>query len=295
MNLCHHCNLHLVGMNIVRLSSLMYQILFISSLYIIITIQKLLTIFQIHYHLLLLIVFIALIWTWLRIEFTLSVKVSLSCDFRKVRDLTCMVGGEAGRLMLDWNLLLFLRVLTVSSICHSTMNIVSNTLLVSVGLVLWLLLNIVSILLIPILRLHYIIIIYMFILVQSLFLSSVMSIVNLVGDLRVIASVAVHLVRALDHVNVLMVARDVVGLEVVFFFEDVDVFVGCHDVGMGHRIIKILFIITDILRSRLKNILHLRFQLLLLLNLFLLCDFLLSLFSLSHAFFHLSFVFVFYW
>jgi hypothetical protein len=86
------------------------------------------------------------------------------------------------------------------------MNIVSNTLLVSVGLVLWLLLNIVSILLIPILRLHYIIIIYMFILVQSLFLSSVMSIVNLVGDLRVIASVAVHLVRALDHVNVLMVA-----------------------------------------------------------------------------------------
>lgn len=123
-----------------------------------------------------------------------------------MRNLTRMIASEARRLMLNRNLLLFLRVLTMSSISHSAMDIASNTLLISIRLILWLFLHIVSILLIPILRLHYIIIIYMFILIQSLFLSSIMSIVNLISDLWIVSTVAIHLVRALNHVNILMIA-----------------------------------------------------------------------------------------
>ena len=165
MNLCHHRNLHLVWMNIIWLTSLMNLILFVSSRNIIISIQKLLAILQIHYHLLLLIMLIRLIWTWLWIEFTLSVKICLSGDLRKVRYFAGVVAGEARSLMLNWNLLLFLGMLTVGSICHSAMNIVSNTLLISITLILGYLLHIIGILLIPILRLHNIIIIYMLILI----------------------------------------------------------------------------------------------------------------------------------
>jgi len=109
--------------------------------------------------------FITLIWTWLRIEFALSVKISLRSDLGEMRYLAGMIACEATCLMLHRNLLLFLGMLTVGSICHSSMDIVSNTLLISIRLILGLLLNIVCILLIPILRLHNIIIIYMFILI----------------------------------------------------------------------------------------------------------------------------------
>ena len=149
---------------------------------------------------------VTLVWTRLRIKFTLSVKICLGGDLREMRNLTRMIASEAGRLMLNRNLLLFLRVLTMGSISHSTMDIASNTLLISIRLILWLFLHIVSILLISILGLHYIIIIYMFILIQSLFLSSVMCIVNLISDLWIVSTVAIHLVRALNHINILMIA-----------------------------------------------------------------------------------------
>ena len=202
---------------------------------------------------------VTLVWTRLWIEFTLSVKICLSGDLWEMRNLTRMIASEARRLMLNRNLLLFLRVLTMSSISHSAMDIASNTLLISIRLILWLFLHIVSILLIPILRLHYIIIIYMFILIQSLFLSSIMSIVNLISDLWIVSTVAIHLVRALNHVNILMIAWNVVRLKMIFFFKDVDIFVCSHNVGVGHRIIKILFVVRNVLLSWLKNVLDLCF------------------------------------
>ena len=67
-------------MNVIRLTSLMNLVLLFSCLNFIVSIQELLTVFQIHYHLLLLIVFITLIWTWLRVKFTLSVKIGLGSD-----------------------------------------------------------------------------------------------------------------------------------------------------------------------------------------------------------------------
>jgi hypothetical protein len=50
----------------------------------VVSIQELLTIFQIHYHLLLLIVFVALVWTWLRIKLTLRIKIGLCRYLTKV-------------------------------------------------------------------------------------------------------------------------------------------------------------------------------------------------------------------
>ena len=73
-------------MNIIRLTSLMNLVLLFDLCldFNVISIQELLTVFQIHYHLLLLIVFITLIWTWLGIKFTLSIKICLSCNLGKV-------------------------------------------------------------------------------------------------------------------------------------------------------------------------------------------------------------------
>ena len=89
-------------MNVIRLTSLMNLVLLFDLCldFNVISIQELLTVFQIHYHLLLLIVFIALIWTWLRIKFTLSIKICLSCNLGKVRYLTCMVASKATCLVL---------------------------------------------------------------------------------------------------------------------------------------------------------------------------------------------------
>ena len=62
----------------------MNLVLLFSCLNFIVSIQELLTVFQIHYHLLLLIMFITLIWTWLRVKFTLSVKIGLGGNLGKV-------------------------------------------------------------------------------------------------------------------------------------------------------------------------------------------------------------------
>jgi hypothetical protein len=56
-------------------------------------------------------------------------------------------------------------MLAVGAIVASSMNVAANALLVRIRLVLGLLLNIVCVLLISVLRLHNIIIIYMFILI----------------------------------------------------------------------------------------------------------------------------------
>lgn len=260
MNLCHHCNLNLVWMNVIRLTSLMNLVLLFDLCldFNVISIQELLTVFQIHYHLLLLIVFIALIWTWLRIKFTLSIKIRLSCNLWKVRYLTCMVASKATCLVLHWNLLLLLRMLTMCSIRHSAMDIASHTLLIGIRLILGLLLHIVGILLISILRLHNIIIIYMFILVQGLFLPSIVRIVYLIGNLRIISTV-VHLIRALNHIHVLVIARNMMRLKMVLLFQNINVFVSGHDIRMWHWIIEIFFVVAHVLLSRLKDILNLCF------------------------------------
>ena len=162
-------------------------------------------------------------------------------------DFTRVVARQTAGLMLHRYLLLFLRMLAVSSICHSTMNIASNTLLITISLILWLFLNVVgSILLIPILRIHNIIIIYMLVFVQRLLLPTVMRIVNLVGNLRIVA-IVVHLVARLNHINILMIAGNVMRLQMVFFFKDIDVLVCGHDVGVGHRIVEVLFVVAYVL------------------------------------------------
>ena len=245
-------------MNVIRLTSLMNLVLLFSCLNFIVSIQELLTVFQIHYHLLLLIMFITLIWTWLRVKFTLSVKIGLGSNLGKVWYLTCMVACQATCLMLDWNLLLFLWMLTMGSICHSTMDIASYALLISICLIRWLLLNIIGILLISILRLHNIIIIYMFILIQSLFLSSVMRIVDLISNLWIISTV-VHLIRALNHIHILVITWNVMRLKMILLLKNVNVFISGHYVCVWHRIVKVLLVVTNVLLSWLKNVLNLCF------------------------------------
>ena len=162
-------------------------------------------------------------------------------------DFTRVIARKTAGLMLHRNLLLFLRMLAVSSVHHSAMNIASNTLLVTISLILWLFLNIVSsILLIPILRIHNIIIIYMLVLVQRLLLPAIMRIVNLVGNLRIVA-IVVHLVARLNHIDILMIAGNVMRLQMVLFFQDVDVLVCGHDVGVWHRIVEVLFVVAYVL------------------------------------------------
>ena len=119
------------------------------------------------------------------------------------------------------------------SIRHSTMDIASYTLLIGIRLILWLLLHIVSILLISILRLHNIIIIYMFILVQGLFLPSIVCIVYLIGNFRIIPTV-VHLIRALNHIHILVIARNMMRLKMVLLFQNINVFISSHDIRMWH-------------------------------------------------------------
>ena len=176
-----------------------------------------------------------------------------------MRYLTSMVACEATRLVLYRNLLLFLRMLTMGSIRHSAMDIASHTLLISIWLILRLLLNIIGILLISILGLHNIIIIYMFILVQSLFLSSIMSIVNLIGNLRIISTVSIHLIWALNHIDILVIARNVMRLKMILLFKDIDVFISGHYVRVRHWVVKVLFVVADVLLSWLKNVLNLSF------------------------------------
>lgn len=194
--------------------------------------------------------------------------------------------------MLHRDLLLLLRVLTMT---HFTMLI---DLLICIILRLFLLS--ICILLISILGLHNIIIIYMLVLVKSLLLSAVVGIVNFVSYFRIVISgwvcIGFHLIWTLYHIYpILMITANMMTLKMILLFQNVNILICCHYVRVWHWVIKVFFVITCILLSRLKNILHLSLQLLLLLNLFLLCNFFLSLFSLSHTLFHLSFVFVFYW
>ena len=260
MNLRHHCHLHLVGVNVIWLSSLMNLILLFGCLldFNVVSIQELLTIFQIHYHLLLLIVFVALVWTWLRIKLTLRIKIGLCRYLTKVWNLTRMVASQAGSLMLHWNLLLLLRMLAVSAIVASTMDVATDALLVGIRLILRLLLNIICVLLISVLRLHNIIIIYMFILIQGLFLPSIMRIVNFISNLRIVSTV-VHLIWALNHIHVLMIARNMMRLKMILLFQNIDVFVSGHDVSVRHWIVEIFFVVADVLCSRLQDILYLCF------------------------------------
>ena len=167
MNLRHHSYLHCIGMNVIWLSSLVNLVLLFCCLlnFDVFSIQELLTIFKIHYHLLLLIMFVALVWAWLRIKLTLRIKICLSRYLTKMWNLARMVTSQTTGLMLNWNLLLLLRMLAVGAIVASSMDVAANALLVRIRLVLGLLLNIVCVLLISVLRLHNIIIIYMFILI----------------------------------------------------------------------------------------------------------------------------------
>lgn len=162
---------------------------------------------------LLLVMFVTLVRTWLRIELTLSIEISLSCNFGKMRYLTSMITCKTASLMLNRNLLLLLRVLTMSSICHSPMNITTGNLLVNIWC-LGLFYIIISILLISILRLHHIIIIDIVISIKCLFLSSIMCVIDLVSNLRI---GVIHLIWRLNHVHILMI-WNMMRLQMIFFF-----------------------------------------------------------------------------
>lgn len=195
MYLRHNLLLLILLMYVIRLTSLMSMV-FVNFIF---SIQKLLAILQIHNHLLLLIMCIlfTLIWTWLRIKFTLSVEVSLSCYFTKMTYFTCMIRSQTAGLMLYTHLiLLFLTMLTMCTIGRSTMHI-SCGLLIPITLVYR---DVINILLISILTLNNIIIINMLIFIQCLLLSAVMGIIYFIGNFGV-CSVHIHLIRRLNHIN----------------------------------------------------------------------------------------------
>jgi len=56
-----------------------------------------------------------------------------------------------------------------------------------------------------------------------------------------------------------MIARNVMRLKMIFLFQDVDVFICSHDVGVGHRVIEVFFVVTDILLGGFKDVLDLCF------------------------------------
>ena len=60
-----------------------------------------------------------------------------------------------------------------------------------------------------------------------------MRIVNFISNLRIVA-IIVHLVRALNHIYVLVIARNMMRLKMILLFQNIDVFVSGHDVRVGH-------------------------------------------------------------
>ena len=169
-------------------------------------------------------------------------------------------------------ILLFLTMLTMCTIGRSTMHI-SCGLLIPITLVYR---NVINILLISILTLNNIIIINMLIFIQCLLLSAVMGIIYFISNFGV-CGVHIHLIRRLNHINSILMIWNVMTLEMIFFFQDIHVFICGHYISMRHTIIQVLFIIASILLSTFKYVLYLRFQFLLFLYLFLLLHFFLSL------------------
>lgn len=156
--------------------------------------------------------------------------------------------------MLNRDLLLLLRVLAMT---HFTMLI---ELLICIILRLFLLS--ICVLLISILGLHNIIIIYMLVFIQCLLLSTIVSIVNFISYLRIVVTgwvcICFHLIRTLYHINsILMITAHMMTLKMILLFQNINILICCHYVSVWHWVIKVLFVITSVLCSRLKNILYL--------------------------------------
>ena len=233
--------------------------------------------FQVHYHLLLLVMQI-LVRRWLRIEIQLTSVDGLLSQLGKVGSLRSMIWCEATCLVVDWRLGL-LAVLTVRCTVAdgSAVLLVLGVFLLHVH-ALFHLAKILRVLLIHV-------VLVLCILIKSLLLPAIVCIINLICCFW-LRLVLIDAITLLYHISIMiwMVARNqMMRLQMIIFLaQNKNILISGQNIArVWHWVIHVVLVIAEVLGSWFENILNLCFQFLLLLYLLLL--FIILTFALSFS------------